>query len=187
MKKVLGLIAAAALIVPACAILFACGAAATGAVEVRVTDPLPGNITSVNVTVDEIAIHRAGAGNESGWETIPIVVNGNVTANVTFDLYRIVGNETVLGYAPSVPAGNYTQLRMHILSANVTIDGNTTDATVPSEWLKIVRPFEVVSGNTTTLVLDFDAAQSIVVTGAGDVKFLPVIRLEVWEPVGRPD
>ncbi|MBE0415311.1 MAG: DUF4382 domain-containing protein [Dehalococcoidia bacterium] len=171
-----------ALIVSACAVFFACGPAATGAVEVRVTDKPPGNVTAIVVTIDEIAIHRAGAGNESGWETIPIVVNGNVTANVTFDLWEVAGNETVLGYAPSVPAGNYTQLRMHVVSVNVTIDGNTTDATVPSEWLKIVRPFEVVSGGTTTLIIDFDADKSIVVTGAGEIKLMPVVQLLVREP-----
>ena len=186
MKKVLGIIVVAALLVPACAV--SCTVAtATGAVEVRVTDAPANNITSVNVTVDDIRIHRAGAGNESGWETIPIVVNGNVTGNVTFDLYQIDGNETVLGYAPSIPAGNYTQLRMHIVSVNVTIDGNTTDATVPSEWLKVVRPFEVVSDDTTTLIIDFDADKSIVVTGTGEIKLKLVVRLLVRWGEGPPD
>ncbi len=178
MKKVLGIIVVVALIVPACAIFFAC-VTATGAVEVRVTDAPPGNITSVNVTIDQIQIHWAQAGNESGWETIPIVVNDNVTSNVTFDLCQLVGNETVLGYQPSVAAGNYTQLRMHIVSVNVTMDGEPRGASVPSEWLKLVRPFEVVSGGTTTLTIDFDAAESIVVTGTEEIQFKPVVRLLV--------
>lgn len=186
MKRVLGIIVVAALTLPACVVFFACGIP-TGAVEVRVTDAPAGNITSVNVTVDQIRIHRAGAGNESGWETIPIVVNGNVTSNVTFDLYQIVGNETVLGYEPSVVAGNYTQLRMHIISVNVTIDGEIRSASVPSEWLKVVRPFEVESGGTTTLVIDFNVAKSIVVTGAGDVKLKPVVRLLVRWGEGLPE
>lgn len=180
MKKIVGLVMVAAFLVLACAVSFAC-VTATGAVEVRVTDAPPGNITNVNITVDEITIHRAGAGNESGWETIPIVVDGNVTANVTFDLWQVAGNETVLGYAPSIPVGNYTQLRMHVVSVNVTMEGEIREASVPSEWIKIVRPFEVASGETTTLTIDFDAAQSVVVTGAGDVKFKPVIRLLLRE------
>lgn len=183
MKKVLGIILVAALMLSAFAVSCT-SATVTGAVEVRVTDAPATNITSVNVTVDDIRIHRAGAGNESGWETIPLA--GNATS-VTFDLWQIQGNETVLGYAPSIPAGNYTQLRMHIVSVNVTIDGNTTDATVPSEWLKLVRPFEVVNGNTTTLIIDFDVAKSIVVTGAGDVKLKPVVRLLVRWGEGPPD
>lgn len=189
MKKVMGIMLVMALLLGGLAAFFACGGVteATGAVEVRVTDAPPGNVTSINVTIDEIAIHRAGAGNESGWEMIPIVVNGNVTPSVAFDLWEVAGNETVLGYAPSIPVGNYTQLRIHVVSINVTIDGQLRGATVPSEWIKIVRPFEVVSGNTTTLVIDFDAAQSIVVTGAGEVKFQPVIRLLVWEPIGGSD
>lgn len=186
MRRVLGIIVVMALVLPACAAFFAC-ATATGAVEVRITDAPPGNITNVSVTVDEIRIHRAGAGNESGWETIPIVVDGNVTTSVTFDLWQVAGNETVLGYQPSVPAGNYTQLRMHIVSVNVTMDGQLREASVPSEWIKLVRPFDVVSGETTTLTLDFDAAQSVVVTGAGDVMFKPVIRLLVRAGGGPPD
>ena len=180
MKKVLAIIVVTALIVPACAVFFAC-AMATGAVEVRVTDAPAGNITSVNVTVDEIRIHRAGAGNESGWEPIPLVGGAS---NITFDLLQVAGNETVLGYAKSMPPGNYTQLRMHVLSVNVTIDGLTRPADVPSDWIKFVRPFEVVNGETTILTIDFDAAQSIVVTGADDVKFKPVVRLLVRESEG---
>lgn len=76
---------------------------------------------------------------------------------------------------------------MHIVSVNVTMDGQLREASVPSEWIKLVRPFDVVSGETTTLTLDFDAAQSVVVTGAGDVMFKPVIRLLVREGEGPPD
>lgn len=176
MKKVLGIVLVMAVIVGGSAAFFACGTAA-GAVEVRITDAPPSNVTSINVTVDEIMIHRALAGNESGWETIPIVVNGNVTSNVTFDLVQTVGNETVVGYQPSVAAGNYTQLRMHVVSVNVTIDSQIREASVPSEWLKFVRPFEVASGGTTTLIVDFDAEKSIVITGNEEVKFMPVVKL----------
>lgn len=176
MKKVLGIIVVAALIVPACAIFFAC-VTATGAVEVRVTDAPPGNITNVNVTIDQIQIHRAQAGNESGWETI--FKNGNVS----FDLCLIEGIEEVIAFDDQVPAGNYTQLRMRIVSVNVTVnvtmDGEPQEASVPSEWLKLVRPFEVVSDNTTTLTIDFDAAESIVVTGTEEIQFKPVVRLLV--------
>ena len=173
MKKVLGIIVVAALIVPACAIFFAC-VTATGAVEVRVTDAPPGNVTSINVTTNEIQIHRAQAGNESGWETI--FENGNVT----FDLLEIAGIEEVIAFDDQVPAGNYTQLRMHITSVWVTIGNSTAqEASVPSEWLKTARPFEVVSGGNTTLILDFDAAESIVVTGTEEIQFKPVVRLLV--------
>jgi len=180
MKKVLVIMVVAALIVPACAVFFACGIA-TGAVEVRVTDAPSVNITSVNVTTDQIRIHRAQAGNESGWETI---FEGG---NVSFDLCLIAGIEEVIAYADQVPAGNYTQLRMHIVSVNVTIDGEPRNASVPSEWLKVVRPFEVVSGDTTTLTIDFDAAKSIVITGNEKILFKPVIQLLVRRGEGPPD
>jgi len=189
-KKVLGIILVAALMLSAFAVFFACGAAATGAVEVRVTDAPANNITSVNVTVDKIEIHRAGAGNESGWETIPIIENGNFTVengNVTFDLCQIAGNETLIAYSPSLAVGNYTQLRMHIVSVNVTMDGVPQEASVPSEWLKLVRPFDVTSGGIIILTLDFDVTQSIVVTGAGDVKLKPVVRLLVRESEATPE
>jgi hypothetical protein len=163
---------------------FACATASadTGAVEVRVTDAPKGNVTAIVVTTDQINIHKTDAGNQSGWET---VFGGNGSnSSASFDLCQVVGVEEVLAFAGDVPAGKYNQVRMHVVNVNVTVDGEERGATVPSNWIKIVRPFEVTGGNTTTLLLDFDADKSVVVTGSGKVHFKPVIKLVVRKGEG---
>lgn len=100
--------------------------------------------------------------------------------NSSFDLITL--NETgvqQLFAQANVTAGNYTQIRMLIEKVNVTLDGETKSATVPSNELKFVRPFEVTPGNTTVLSLDFDAGKSVTITGAGEVILHPVVRLDV--------
>jgi hypothetical protein len=149
----------------------------SGAVAVYVTDPGPtSNITSINITASTVQIHKAGDNGEEGeWISLPID-----TANSTFDLIalRDGGLEQRLAQG-NVTAGNYTQIRMTIGGVNVTLDGEIKDATVPSDELKFVRPFEVVDGNTTVLSLDFDAGKSVPITGAGEVIIHPVVTLNV--------
>ena len=154
----------------------------TGSVEVRVTDAPSHNVTAIVVTTDIIMIHSSDAGNSSGWETI---FGGNDSGDsASFDLCQVTGVEEVIAFAGGVPAGKYNQVRMHVVGVNVTVDGNASGATVPSGWIKIVRPFEVTGGNTTTLLLDFDAAKSVVVTGSGKVQFKPTIKLVVRQGEG---
>jgi len=161
-------------------------AAATGIVEVRVTDaPRSDNVTSIMVTVSEVAIHRAAAeqmqqqGEEQGGgEWIPVEITG---AN-PFDLLQIKGIEEVLG-TKSIAAGKYTQIRMNVNKVEVSLGENEPEeATLPSGELKFVRPFEVIEGQTTVLLLDFDAENSVTVTGVGKVIVKPVVKLTITPP-----
>ncbi|MDP2931362.1 MAG: DUF4382 domain-containing protein, partial [Chloroflexota bacterium] len=81
-----------------------------------------------------------------------------------------------------------TQIRMVIDKVQVALGGNAPqDATVPSGALKFVRPFDVVAGQTVTLLLDFDADKSVNVTGGGKVMVKPVVKLSVKPgPKGPP-
>ena len=148
----------------------------TGTVEVHVTDAgHSSNVTSINITASAVEIHRAG-GNESEW--VPLEIT-----NYTFDLIalRDGGLEQLLAQE-NVTAGNYTQIRMTIEKVEVTLNGETKNATVPSGELKFVRPFDVVEGQTTILTLDFDADQLVTVTGDGEVLVRPVATLNVTMP-----
>jgi len=172
-------------------------AAATGTVEVRVTDaPRSDNVTSIMVTVSEVAIHRAaaeqtqqqqeGSDNQTqqqdeeqgGGEWIPI----EITGTNPFNLLQIKGIEEVLG-TENVTAGKYTQIRMSVDKVKVSLGENEPEeATLPSGELKFVRPFEVVEGQTTVLLLDFDAEKSVTVTGAGKAIVKPVVKLTITSP-----
>jgi len=192
--------------------------AKTGTIEVRVTDAPPGyEIKSIMVTVEEegIEIHRAVAeqvmeqNQEQGqqqnleqmqqqeqnqedngeWITIPIIGDN------PFDLSLLEEQELVLA-TQDVPVGKYTQIRMTIEKVEVTYRKNgdeqdtTVEAKLPSGKLKFVRPFDVAEGETTSLILDFIADESVIFTGAqkndeAKVIVKPVVKLDIQQG-GKP-
>jgi len=200
MKKIilLGLIISLLLIV-------GCTTGEKGTLVMQITDaPAELNIEKAMVTISEVQVHIAGSGeaeaeveNEltgaetaevetiaeteesedveeveektAGWFTI-------VSEAQTFDLMELVGVADVLGSA-DLEEGKYTQVRLTLDSALITIDGEEFDLTVPSGKIKLVKGFDIVAGETTTLTLDFDAQESVIATGAGDYKLKPTIKI----------
>jgi hypothetical protein len=153
--------------------------ALSGLLEIRVTDAPPEGVTSVVVTVTNIQIHQATAENEdSGWLTLFAVTSTSSTIiePKTFDLVEVIGIEEVLG-VEEIPVGKYTQIRMDVIEVVVTHLGEDKVAELPGDKLKIVRPFDVVADQTTVLTLDFDADESVIITGAGQVRFKPTVKL----------
>jgi hypothetical protein len=181
----------------------------TGFVEVHVTDAPPeDNVTSIMVTVSEVEIHKAvaeqeqeqeqsGSDNqtqeqeqqqtqqgEGEWITIDISDDAS-----TFDLLKIKGIEQFLATS-EVEAGKYTQVRLAVETVEVALgDGELEPATLPSNELKFVRPFDVVAGETTVILLDFDAEKSVTVTGSGKILVKPVVKLTIkpGESKGKPE
>jgi len=85
--------------------------------------------------------------------------------------------EEILGSA-NITAGKYTQIRVDVDRVEVvTVDGDNFTAEVPSDKLKIVRPFDIKAGMTTVLILDFDGSKSLIITGKGKALFKPVVKL----------
>ena len=159
----------------------ACQSENTGTLEVRLTDaPTDLAIEKAMITISDVSVHLAGtdeatnASNETdstaGWKTI-------VSTPQIVDLMRLRNNvSTVLG-SDELVAGKYTQVRLSVSKAVVTIDGVEYDLTVPSSSIKLIHPFTIVAGETTTLTLDFDALQSIRETGKGTYKLQPTIKV----------
>ena len=58
-------------------------------------------------------------------------------------------------------------------------DGEQLPLQVPSEEIKIVGGFEVDANSVTTVLLDWDAAESLVLRGNGEWLLTPVITMEV--------
>lgn len=148
-----------------------------GTIEIRATDPPPPGVSSANVTLTKVEVHLASANtsdNTSGWITV-------IADNVTFNLFDVIDDFVVLGSANVTP-GKYTQIRMEVVSVvGLTSEDPPREyqATVPSGKLKIVKPFEVGEGGTTTLTLDFNGDKSLIETGQGKFLFKPVIKLAI--------
>jgi hypothetical protein len=180
MKKLLNIMVAVSLMVSFGLVGASCGtdvSANTGTIEVRVTDAPPEyDIATIDVTFSEVAVHTAGDTGDGEWIYITIV-------DGTLDLLLLQDGVDALMATGSVTAGNYTQLRVIIDTITVTLnnDDEPPEVILPSGVLKLVRPFTVEEGVTTTLLLDFIAAESIVVTGDGKVIFQPVVKLTIQQ------
>jgi len=61
-------------------------------------------------------------------------------------------------------------------------DGELQDVILPSGKLKFIHPFDIVGGQTTALLFDFDAEKSVNVTGSGQIIVKPVVKLSVTKP-----
>jgi heat shock protein HslJ len=96
----------------------------------------------------------------------------------TFNLLDIEGIEQHLGQIET-EAVKYTQVRLVVETVQVEFNnsGNLEDARIPSKELKIVHPFNIIKGETTALVIDFDADKMVTITGSGDIIVKPVVKL----------
>lgn len=123
--------------------------------KVYLTDS-PAAFDAVNITFSEVSAHLNGQ-----WLTVR---GDTITVNL---LEWNNGKSIILGEA-ELPAGHYTQIRLMIQAAEVVVDGQTFPLTVPSgaqTGLKLGPEFTLHAGSTYELVVDFDVARSIVVTG----------------------
>jgi PKD repeat protein len=111
--------------------------------------------------------------NESGWLTI-------VNESQTFDLVALQNVTDLLG-EKNLTVGKYTQIRLTVVSAVITINtsGVIEEHTlqVPSDKIKLIHPFSIAKNETTVLTLDFNVNQSIHQTGNGKFMLKPTIKI----------
>jgi hypothetical protein len=144
-----------------------------GQIKITMVDA-PASYDEVNIVVARVEVHKANADSNAGW----IVIN-NDTA--TYDLLVLRNGASVILGNNSLDAGHYTQIRLIIgTGSNVVVDGITYPLEIPSgaqTGVKLNHAFDIQAGLLYELLLDFDAGRSIVLTGNGQYKLKPVIRL----------
>jgi hypothetical protein len=137
--------------------------------QVKMTDA-PGNFTEVNIDIETIRVHSD--------------VDGWVNLNTNSGIYNLLdfsnGIDTTIANN-EIPSGNVSQIRFVLGDSNsVKVDGITYPLTVPSgseSGLKLLVSQNLIPNITYTVLVDFDAAQSIVKTGSGDYILKPVLRV----------
>jgi hypothetical protein len=141
-------------------------------IEVWLTDA-PGDYQEVNIDLTAIEVHTEDGDAESGW----ISLNANEGVYNLLDLTN--GIDTLIGNI-EIPAGKISQIRLKLGENNsIKVGGETYDLSTPSaqqSGLKIQVHQELKAGITYKILLDFDVARSIVLTGNGTYKLKPVIR-----------
>jgi hypothetical protein len=141
-------------------------------VEVWLTDA-PGDYQEVNVEIEGVEIHASENDNGNGWKSLDVddrIVN-------LLDLTN--GKDTLLG-SIEIPAGKISQIRLKLGDNNsVKVGDKVYSLTIPSgsqSGLKLQVHETFVEGVTYKILLDFDVARSIVLTGSSQYKLKPVIR-----------
>ncbi|OGI12278.1 hypothetical protein A3K64_03060 [Candidatus Micrarchaeota archaeon RBG_16_36_9] len=152
----------------------------SGTLQIRVTDkPVSGDVSSLVLAVSKVEVHQADNNTEDdqGQETNDTDETGWTTAlgPQIIDLIQLKGVENILGNT-QLQSGKYTQIRVRVIGATITIDNVTNDIEIPSNSIKFIHPFDIVSNQTTTLVIDFNADDSVIQAGSKYI-LKPVVRI----------
>ncbi len=152
------------------------------------TDSTTEEYRAVYVTIDSVEVR---SGEDDDWQVV-------ATPAATYNLLELVNGVLEPLGLDSLPAGAYGQVRlmigvaadsgMNILGEDhpfanyvVTQSDDVHELKVPSGYqtgLKIVKGFTVNENQTTELILDFDAASSVVKAGAsGNYLLKPTIKI----------
>ncbi|HEY8540973.1 MAG TPA: DUF4382 domain-containing protein [Pseudothermotoga sp.] len=125
-----------------------------GTLTVYLTDAvLPiSDVQRIDVTIDKILLMS---------DTASVVVTDEAT---TVNLLDLVGSE--ISFPTLQTSGTYTQLRLEISQATITVNNEDHELRISSGSLKypFTEPLEI--NQDTILVLDFDLSRSIKVTGS---------------------
>jgi hypothetical protein len=178
----------------ACALSLGCGdsdtgpSGTTGTMRMMLKDSPFTDAKSLLVTFSEVDAHKSDTA-DSSWAKIPFAAAATAR---TCDLKKLQTAQDVLGTGP-LATGHYTQVRLIVSSAAVYFDnaatgdacaptiaapaGRTASVTIPSGEVKLNREFDVSSGTTTTMLLDFDGDRSVRETGNGQFMMSPVISV----------
>lgn len=172
----------------------------SGKVIFKITDaPFPSDLVAeANITVDQVfllqnELAETEEENEGVEEdNLPGFFTIDLAEDSTFNLLELSNGITAFMGEVEVPAGEYREIRMHILDAEIILtDGTVYDLKVPGGSasglkIKISPSVFVVEGEATEILLDFDVSRSFVAkgnfnqkTGKNNLKgfnFKPVIR-----------
>jgi len=109
----------------------------------------------------------------AGWYTI-------VNESQEFDLIALQNVTDVLG-ENNLSAGKYTQIRLNVEQAVITINNSgeieINDMMIPSGTVKLIKAFWIHEDETTELTLDFDVYESVHQTGNDKFIMRPTIKV----------
>lgn len=145
----------------------------------------PMDADEVNVTISRVDVHEDG----EGWITLQDFGSDPVTINLLD--YRYDGNTAtpdmyLLADKP-LGHGHYTQIRLILTKIEVVDDSGTYECEMNSQdktGLKLIGEFDVAEGSKTAVLIDFNAAKSIVAMGNGGYRLQPTVKVVPLEISG---
>ncbi|HEV8598750.1 MAG TPA: DUF4382 domain-containing protein [Gemmatimonadales bacterium] len=167
------------------------GTSGTGTVVVRLTDAPADDFASAVVYISEVTVKGSGASANE------IVISDTPQS---YDLLTLQNGVTATLGTATVPTGTYSQIRLLVDSARVTLKSGNTFAdgttsaklTVPSgsqTGIKVTfSPPVTVTEDQTVLVVDFDINQSFIFQGPRNnptsISFRPVLHATALDVAG---
>lgn len=152
--------------------------APTGTLVVKVMDQPPKKDVASNVfvTFKAVKVHKtsedaSAAIDEASWITVS-------TQEKKVDILAIKNVPQVIGEA-KLAEGKYTQIRLDVKEAKATVIGAEVSLKIPSDKIRIVNPFTITAGKTTTLTIDFDGDKIMDAAGKGNLA--PVVGKVIVE------
>jgi hypothetical protein len=151
------------------------GAAAMGILELFLKDfPLQGQVVE-NVWIEVMSVEARTEA--AGWISV-----FDDPAGTDLDLLELAGEPAHLS-SSELPEGRYSQVRLRLGGDNRIVVAGLGEfpLKIPSgqqSGIKIIGEFEIRDGYRTTVLLDFDAEQSVKLTGNGRYQLRPTIRIE---------
>jgi hypothetical protein len=145
----------------------------TTKVQIRMTDA-PGNFDKINLSVKEIVLVSGDK---------PYTFTSSTGVFDILDFRLGTSNPDILVASGEMPSGQISEIRLVLNETGNTIVVNgvqqelKTPSAQTSGWkVKLTANPDLVEGVAYTLLLDFDAAKSIVSTGNGKYVLKPVVR-----------
>jgi hypothetical protein len=167
-----------AIILMATAVLISCSKsdettnAGKTKVHIKMTDA-PGDFDAINLNVKEIILVSGDK---------PYVFASTVQEFNILDFKIGTSSPDILVASGDMPSGEITEIRLVLNEGNtIVVNGVEQELKTPSAqssgWkVKLTETPDLVPGASYTLLLDFDAAKSIVKTGNGKYILKPVVR-----------
>jgi hypothetical protein len=144
----------------------------TGDLQVMVGDAPPSaGVDHIWITIANLETHQGGGG---PWT----MIDPNPP---TFDLKAIEGAQQFLT-EQTLNTGRYTQIRFDITDIAVQVGPIRYAVKPPDDKTRLIEPFDIVDGETTQIIIDFNASEEIYFNSQGEYAFNPVIRLIVPVP-----
>lgn len=90
----------------------------------------------------------------------------------TVDLTTVTGDRAVSVIEGDLDEGRYSGIALNVASAEGVVDGEAVDVMVPSQRLRMIKPFEIGADEELSFVFDINVVQK---GPTGDYNLLPAI------------
>lgn len=202
LKQICTVVGCGLLVAVAFAQLSACsgdggGSAASGTLQVGLTDKQSDAFQNVVVSIREVRLVPAGLeGAPDNDSRLPVVVTYATPHQV--DILTLHFQQELLGTI-TISAGKYNQVRLILepnpngqgqdpvnyltLKSNPAVKIPLTTPSAQQSGLKVLGQFEVKSGIINAILLDFDPNTAIVARGNGDYNLKPT-GIRIVQPAG---